>query len=69
MDAGNPEKLTVRCVCGWETTGSADEVVAATQEHGRRVHNMLATREDVLMMVAAEASAPVAPDPGAAGRS
>jgi hypothetical protein len=42
--------LTVRCVCGWEVTGTEDEVVPATIEHGERVHNMTATREDVLAM-------------------
>jgi predicted small metal-binding protein len=44
------ERLTVRCVCGWETSGSTDEVVAATDEHGRRLHNMAATREQILAM-------------------
>ena len=43
--------LTVRCACGWEAVGSEDEVVAATQEHGRRIHNMLPTRDEVLVMV------------------
>jgi predicted small metal-binding protein len=42
--------LTVRCVCGWEATGSEDEVVAATSDHGERVHNMRATREEILAM-------------------
>ena len=42
--------LTVRCVCGWETTGSEDEVVAATSEHGERVHNMRASRDEILAM-------------------
>jgi predicted small metal-binding protein len=42
--------LRVRCACGWEVVGSEDEVVAATQEHGRRMHNMAATREQVLAM-------------------
>lgn len=41
-------KLT--CACGWETTGSADEVVAATQEHGLALHNMDVTREQALEM-------------------
>jgi predicted small metal-binding protein len=45
------EAMLVRCVCGWEATGTEDELVAATQEHGRRIHNMLATREEVLAMV------------------
>lgn len=40
--------LTARCACGWETTGPENEVVAATIEHGRRLHNMEATREQVL---------------------
>jgi predicted small metal-binding protein len=48
MDA---EPLVVRCACGWETRGAEEEVVAATQEHGRRVHNMLPTRAEVLSMV------------------
>jgi predicted small metal-binding protein len=45
-----PELVTVRCACGWATTGSEDEVVAATIEHGQTVHNMTATREQVLAM-------------------
>jgi predicted small metal-binding protein len=37
-----------RCVCGWEITGTEDQVVDATIDHGRRIHNMEATREQVL---------------------
>jgi predicted small metal-binding protein len=44
------ETMTVRCVCGWETTGPEEEVVVATIDHGRRVHNMTATRDEVLAM-------------------
>ncbi len=44
------EHLTVRCECGWETTGTEDDVVAATQEHGKAVHNMAASHADVLAM-------------------
>ena len=47
------ETITVRCVCGWETTGPEDDVVAATEEHGRRLHNMTPTREEVLAMAVA----------------
>jgi predicted small metal-binding protein len=44
--------LLVRCACGWQVESSSeDEVVAATQEHGRRLHNMLPTREQVLAML------------------
>jgi hypothetical protein len=42
------ELLTARCACGWETTGTRAEVVEATIDHGRRLHNMEATPEQVL---------------------
>jgi hypothetical protein len=42
------QQLRTRCVCGWESTGSEDEVVAATLDHSRTVHNMEGTRDDVL---------------------
>jgi predicted small metal-binding protein len=44
------ETITVRCVCGWETTGTKKDVVTATREHGRRLHNMEPTRDEVLAM-------------------
>lgn len=63
------DQLTVRCACGWETSGSDESVVAATREHGERLHNMRATREQVLAMAirgdgvpAGDRPAPV-PDP------
>lgn len=46
--------MLVRCACGWESRGSEDEIVAATQEHGRRVHNMEPTRDEVMAMVVAD---------------
>ncbi|MFI5259855.1 MAG: DUF1059 domain-containing protein [Candidatus Limnocylindrales bacterium] len=50
--------LLVRCACGWQVeSDSEEEVVAATQDHGRRLHNMLPTRDQVLaMLVPAERS-------------
>jgi Protein of unknown function (DUF1059) len=36
------------CACGWETTGPIDDVVRAVQDHARRIHNMEATRDQVL---------------------
>jgi predicted small metal-binding protein len=42
--------LRIRCACGWEVRGTEDEVVPATQEHGLRLHNMAATRDEVLAM-------------------
>lgn len=41
-------QFTNRCACGWEFRGSRDKVVDATIDHGRRLHNMEATREQVL---------------------
>ena len=40
--------LRTTCACGWETTGPEDDVVAATLDHGLKVHNMGGTREEVL---------------------
>jgi predicted small metal-binding protein len=50
-------EFTNRCACGWEVTGSEDEVVAATIDHGRRLHNMEATREQVVAALQAESRA------------
>ena len=47
------ETITVRCACGWETTGSEELVVEATAEHGRKMHNMVPTRDEVLAMAVA----------------
>lgn len=44
------EMITVRCACGWETIGTEDDVIVATTEHGRRLHNMEPTRDEVLAM-------------------
>ena len=41
-------QFTNRCACGWEYRGSRDEVVDATIDHGKRIHNMDATREEVI---------------------
>jgi hypothetical protein len=58
------DELTVRCVCGWQVRGSEDEVVVATREHGERLHNMAATREQVLAMAVASEPAAAAEAPG-----
>lgn len=62
------DEVTVRCACGWETHGSEDEVVAATREHGERLHNMTADREQILAMAVRPdaAGAPTAASAGAA---
>jgi predicted small metal-binding protein len=50
-DAPDPGRFSNSCACGWTVTGSADEVVDATIDHGRRIHNMEATREQVLAVL------------------
>jgi predicted small metal-binding protein len=60
--AERTDLVTNRCVCGWEFTGSVDEVVEATIDHGARIHNMTATRNDVLAAMGL-ASTPTAQDP------
>jgi predicted small metal-binding protein len=52
------EPIMVRCVCGWTTTGPEDDVVAATVEHGRQLHNMTPSRDDVLAMAVAAPEPP-----------
>jgi predicted small metal-binding protein len=42
------QQLLVRCDCGFEVRGSANVVVERMQDHARNVHNMTATREQVL---------------------
>ena len=59
------QQFTNRCACGWEVTGSEDEVVDATIEHGRRIHNMEATGDQVV----AALHAPAAPDDAADARA
>jgi predicted small metal-binding protein len=43
-------ELIVRCECGFEARGEEAELVPVVQKHGRDVHNMEATREQVLAM-------------------
>lgn len=47
-DTTGTTEYTNRCACGWEITGPLDDVVDATIDHGRRIHNMEATRDQVV---------------------
>jgi predicted small metal-binding protein len=38
----------VTCMCGWQIRGTADEVVAAIQEHGEQTHGRRPSREEIL---------------------
>jgi predicted small metal-binding protein len=57
VDVTDTTEYTNRCACGWEVTGPLEEVVDATIDHGRRIHNMEATREQVVAAVAAPTAA------------
>jgi predicted small metal-binding protein len=48
------QPIRLRCACGWEVSGTEDEIIAAATEHGAAVHNMTPTREEVLAMVVTE---------------
>ena len=58
------QMITIRCACGWETTGAEDEVIVATTEHGRQLHNMSPTREEVLAMAIDRSRVRAPPGPG-----
>jgi hypothetical protein len=47
-ESDDERRLRARCACGWETVGDVETAVDATIDHGQRVHNMTATRDDVL---------------------
>lgn len=40
----------VTCECGFEARGTEEELIPLVQQHGRDVHNMSATAEQVLAM-------------------
>lgn len=40
----------VTCMCGWQTRGTEDEVVAAIQEHGQEVHGRRPSRDEILAL-------------------
>jgi len=49
-DQSGPNKLVVRCECGFEATAQRDELIRLVQKHGREAHNMDTTPEQVLAM-------------------
>ena len=60
-------RFTNRCACGWEVSGSEDVVVDATIDHGRRIHNMTATPEQVRAVLHGSSEAASPPSEAAAG--
>jgi predicted small metal-binding protein len=63
MPGPGAAQYTNRCACGWEIRGTEDTVVAATIDHGRRIHNMEASREQVLAALRASGQGADGPDP------
>ena len=55
---------TIACACGWTVDGEEDDIVLATQEHGRRLHNMEVTRGQAMAMASPSVKEDAA-DPGA----
>ena len=53
VENAESNELVVRCECGFEARGRVEDLVPAVQQHGREVHNMTATREQVLAMARA----------------
>ena len=49
----------VTCLCGWQCRGTEDEVVEQVQAHGREVHGVDSTRDEILA-IAVEVAAPAA---------
>jgi hypothetical protein len=47
----DPPIRRLRCACGWEASGKFEDLVIEAQEHGRRIHNMVPTREEVEAML------------------
>jgi predicted small metal-binding protein len=43
-------ELVVRCDCGFEARGTAQDLIPVVQKHGIDAHNMQVTREQVLAM-------------------
>jgi predicted small metal-binding protein len=49
----------VTCLCGWQCRGTEDEVVEQVIAHGREVHGVESTRDEILA-IAVEVSASTA---------
>ncbi|OGO55501.1 MAG: hypothetical protein A2V84_03285 [Chloroflexi bacterium RBG_16_70_13] len=49
----------VTCLCGWQCRGTEDEVVEQVQAHGREVHGIESSREEIVA-IAVEVAAPAA---------
>jgi predicted small metal-binding protein len=46
--------VVVECGCGWVTRGEEDRAVEAMQVHGRQIHGVEITRDQVLAKARSE---------------
>jgi predicted small metal-binding protein len=53
----------VTCLCGWQCRGTADEVVEQVIAHGREVHGVESSRDEILA-IAVDVDAPAASTDG-----
>lgn len=44
------ERWRIACACGWEVAGTETEVVDATIDHGKALHNMEVSRDQAMAM-------------------
>lgn len=40
----------VTCICGWQCRGTEEEVVEQVRAHGRDVHGIESTRDEILAL-------------------
>ncbi len=50
------QEYLLTCACGWEATGSENDIVSAAKVHGREIHNMDVSHEEAMAMAAPTAS-------------
>ena len=52
----------VTCLCGWQCRGTEDEVVEQVIVHGREVHGIESSREEILAIAVEVAASAVSVD-------
>lgn len=45
-----PMQWQVTCQCGWRMHGTKEEIIPAVQEHGRSVHELEVSEEQVMAL-------------------
>ena len=58
-------EVMIRCACGGEVTGTWPAALAATQDHGRSIHDLVATEEQIRAMATPAEGGPAEGGPAA----